>query len=359
MDEAGFGPLLGPLVIGATAWRVPEGCDGGELWRRLRGGVSKTPGKRLASLAINDSKKIYSPQRGLLDLERGVLGTFAVMPQTSRFAMRNAECGIERRVEDPAPAIGGRGMANPEFRIANSDGGLRFGRFLDRLVPDWAEQVNEHPWYDGCGELALPVAGDRGDLATRANGLRVAMGRGGVEFLGAGLELVAEGRFNRLCEAIGNKGRVLFCCTARLIQRLLERFGRERLTVVCDKHGGRDSYRSLLMSHWPELRLTVLEESAARSGYRLAETAAAARAMDVWFVPRADVTCLPAALASMYCKYTRELFMRLLNGFWRAQVGQELAATAGYYTDGQRFIGQVAEAARRLGLPAEAFVRSR
>lgn len=320
IDEAGFGPLLGPLVIGATAWQVPEdNCDGSDLWQRLRGGVTKLPSKRFARLAINDSKKIYNSQRGLLDLESGVLGTMAAMAA----------------------------QAVPTFNL-----------FLDRVVPDWRRQADEHPWYAGCEDLVLPVSVSPADLATRANGLRVAMNRADVSFLGAGVELVLESRFNQLSETIGNKSRMLFCCTARLIQRLFERFGSDRLTIMCDKQGGRDSYRALLAEHWPDLRLAVLIESAERSGYELV-CPHTGRSMRIWFSPGADLRCLPAALASMYCKYTRELFMLLLNRFWRQHVGSDLRTTAGYYGDGRRFINQVAEAADRLGLQPERFIRQR
>src|SRR5579872_3883925 len=76
IDEAGYGPLLGPLVVGCCAFDVGD-VDENEplpcLWKRLSRLVSKN---RLASgrkLHINDSKLVYSPANGLKELERSIL----------------------------------------------------------------------------------------------------------------------------------------------------------------------------------------------------------------------------------------------------------------------------------------------
>jgi hypothetical protein len=284
----------------------------------------------------------------LLDLERGVLGTMAVQSL--------GQHGLPGQHGKPGES------ATDSIPVREPWVALNLGRFLDRVTAGWSEQVADHAWYQGCADLALPVESEPADLATRTNGLRVAMQRGEIRFLGAGLELLLETRYNQLSDTIGNKSRLLFCTAARLIQRLFERFGGDRLTIICDKQGGRDCYRPLLLSHWPDLRLEVLVESAQRSGYRLAESSAngrAARAMELWFIPGADLEHLPVALASMYCKYTRELFMRVFNRFWQAAVGAELKPTAGYYTDGLRFVREVKQAAARLGLSTDRMVRNR
>ena len=39
-DEAGYGPNLGPLVISATVWRVPDGVRAEGLYKRLPGIVT-------------------------------------------------------------------------------------------------------------------------------------------------------------------------------------------------------------------------------------------------------------------------------------------------------------------------------
>ncbi len=42
-DEAGYGPNLGPLVISATLWQVPDGVQGDDLFELLCGAVAPRP----------------------------------------------------------------------------------------------------------------------------------------------------------------------------------------------------------------------------------------------------------------------------------------------------------------------------
>ena len=76
LDEAGYGPLLGPLVVGCCAFEIADHSDIQNLpclWQRLSRHVSKKRSASGRKLHINDSKLVYSPSNGLKELERSVL----------------------------------------------------------------------------------------------------------------------------------------------------------------------------------------------------------------------------------------------------------------------------------------------
>jgi hypothetical protein len=64
----------------------------------------------------------------------------------------------------------------------------------------------------------------------------------------------------------------------------------------------------------------------------------------------------PVALASMLSKYLREVHMTLFNRFWKEHRAN-LEPTAGYATDARRFLQDILEVRRRLGIDDALLVR--
>jgi len=77
IDEAGYGPLLGPLCVGASAFRLADVRDAStapDLWSLLSLGVCRKPKDARRRIAIADSKKLKSAgDQPLIHLERGVM----------------------------------------------------------------------------------------------------------------------------------------------------------------------------------------------------------------------------------------------------------------------------------------------
>src|SRR3954464_7575619 len=79
IDEAGYGPNLGPLVQAAVALYLPDDDPAG--WETLRPVVRRCGEKNDKRLLIDDSKKVYT-RGGLAALERAVQAALLLMEPT-------------------------------------------------------------------------------------------------------------------------------------------------------------------------------------------------------------------------------------------------------------------------------------
>ena len=327
IDEAGYGPLLGPLVVSAAALEL-EGVPMAEefeavpcLWRLLREAVAKKAPARKGRLLIADSKVVHHLADGNKQLERGVLAFLRTLEMESAADELTASALLERL-----------GCTNHELA--------------------------SHPWYEP-GSLALPWLADTGDVAIATNMLANALRNAKVRTRALRTAVVSERSFNRLIAGTKNKASALVSITLTHLYHLHAAFGHLGLVVGIDKQGGRDFYTALLLRSFPEAQLKVLRESPEASSYFLCENSAAGpRRTLIQFREKGESACLPTALASMICKYLRELFMHCFNGWWCRQI-TGLQPTAGYHEDGTRWLLDVEPHLPRLGIRREMLVRVR
>ena len=87
VDEAGYGPLLGPLTIGYSAFRCAAGRD--VDWARLSAAVTDEPRSDATRIVVADSKKVFTRNpRGERRLETAALAFL-------RAAGRAANSGLD------------------------------------------------------------------------------------------------------------------------------------------------------------------------------------------------------------------------------------------------------------------------
>jgi hypothetical protein len=348
MDEAGYGPQLGPLVVAATAWEVGEQTEvrgqksdvsnkataGGvslasaarpklgahDLYRSLRAVVSRSSSER--KIAIADSKVLYKPGLGLRQLERGVHAVLLAMEQS----------------------------------LAS------WSEIVDGCRADTDAHHRRLPWHDGFN-CRLPVDAVAEELAQLGERLARACDGGGVRPLAIRARLVFPAEFNQLCEYYGNKAAALSHVTIGLLREVVE-CAREAIGggdapardvfALCDKHGGRNFYTALLQHHFSEHWIQPVYESHAESRY---EWGPETQRMHVAFCMQGE-RFMPTALASMTAKYFRELSMRAFNEYWCARV-PGLRPTAGYYGDSTRFRREIAAQQRALAIDDHVLWRNR
>jgi len=319
IDEAGYGPTLGPLVVAGTAFVTPQPPREGELWERLRDAVGRRARGSDGRLVVNDSKLVYSGRLGLRRLEEGVLG----------FLRAGSAAAVERGADLMNVLEGGR-----------------------------PQQGEPHPWFREAAAFTLPVASNASALLSKASVLREALERAGVRPLALRAAVVFPPEFNYVVSRTRNKAMILFQKCGLLLQELWRHAGPGESRVLVDRHGGRTRYRKLLLDVFPHCRCDVLEETDGRSTYRVSDGGDGGRTLCVTFQEGGDSRALPTALASMVAKYVRELYMAAFNAYWQQRL-EGLQPTAGYHTDARRFLRDIAPALHAEGVDASALVRIR
>ena len=304
-DEAGYGPNLGPLVIGATAWRVAAEPAAAEatLAAALAAAATASGGR-----LWGDSKQIYRGGAGLDLLERGVLAALAL-----------ADAGEPSSWGELAAAIG------IEVCDALAERSTLAALTVPRQRPPAASP-----------ELPRVVGAC---LAAR-----------GVAVVAVRCRLVTPGEFNSLLDRGFNKSDILSAATLDLAAGLeAASNATEPVIVWCDRHGGRRRYAPQVARAFAAPLVQPVEETPLRSLYRLGP------GRSIEFIVGGEAR-LPVAVASMTAKYVRELAMLAFNSFWgERQPG--LCATAGYPVDASRWRQAAAAAVERAGVPWDAIWR--
>jgi len=294
IDEAGYGPNLGPLVIGASIWRVPRSVD---LYQELSAVVSCSPEASDGRLVIADSKKIHRPHQGLQRLEQCVL---------------------------------------PVAHVPNAwEPSLKGTTLLDRWDPRSSEDRRDLPWYGEWRSL-IPLYALSQEIVAQATRFQHALDATGIRLCGIQTRSLEPATFNRQVESRGSKGSVLSSSSVEFVRDLLSTVPEEPALVQCDKHGGRNRYANLLQDTFELPQVRVQEESQQVSRYAFTLDS---RTVEVTFRVQGEAN-LPTAVASMCAKYHRELAMVAWNQYWCSrQPG--LRPTAGYPLDARRFYAEI------------------
>jgi ribonuclease HII len=310
-DEAGYGPNLGPLVISASVWEVPDGAQGDDLYELLSKVVrpAARPAKKQRQqsdgcIAIGDSKLLYQPGNGLAQLERGLWALWSLLGSR--------------------PAT----FADVWTLLVGPDGDSRHEGLCG-----------------GCDGTRLPLDFDPAELDGLHCGLCEAFAEAGVRLVDLRSVAIFPREFNEGTARCDSKGTALSQWTLSLAAQLIERLPDDRIFVFCDKHGGRDYYMPLLMDCFPGPFIEVVAEGRARSVYRFGP---AERRVEFSFQAKGE-SHLPTALASMASKYLRELAMHAFNQHWLRHL-PKLQPTAGYPMDARRFKTDIAATQLALGI---------
>ena len=338
IDEAGYGPSMGPFVVVATAWRVPEELAIEQLHELLSPEIqplplsSRTQARSRAHIPLGDSKKIYSGKHAWESLCEGA----RFLLQSTNISQKDVSGNQDQKDGESEGASGIRDLGAELYpkdwtRVKNVS-------WLNNLQLGFSEELG---FTD-----SLPTVAHEGREAARSK-----MHSLGIQLVATRGRLIDEIEWNRLIEYFQNKSSVLSELTLGLAREIASdtAIACESIEIYCDKHGGRNRYQALLMHAFEDQWFDTHAETSKLSRY---STHWADHPLMIQFRVEGD-SLVPSAAASVLAKWTRELAMRALNAFWGDQAIKNGIAipkpTAGYYVDAMRFAADIAELAERHG----------
>jgi len=304
IDEAGYGPNLGPLVMTAV---IAEGPDDRrvDVWADLTATVCRAgePGGRLW---VDDSKQVYKARKGRDRLDAACL---AVIEASGRGRPSTFGALLE--------AVGAGTLDHVEL-----------SRWID--IDPIFEFINYRDVNPLCGAHWRIVA-------TKA-------------------VVVGPSRFNAVLSATGSKAVVHYRAFAGLIEHI---WGQTTETVSAsvqgDKHGGRHYYWDALVETFSDAWVDRGPEGAELSRYTIRDRS---RRLDLSLRPRADAGDGLVALASLVSKAIRERWMDAFNAHWTARI-PGLKPTAGYPSDAWRFRLAIEPECQERGLSPSVWWRNK
>jgi hypothetical protein len=341
-DEAGYGPNFGPLVISATVWEAPDGVGGEDLFDRLAHVITQKPDR--------DGEKGDSPH-----LCKAPVGPFRQMRTVPFFPTGSPRIAI---ADSKELYSSGKGLRHLERGLWAALGLLdhrpqRWRDLWHAVAPDALGPMQTIPWYADYDGPA-PLECDAAEIDSLVEPLSDGLAAAGVRLVALRSRAIFADEFNELVDHYESKGEALSQQTLVLAARLMQSLPPGPVSVICDKHGGRNRYGSLLAQHFPEWFIEVRGEGRQRSDYQFGPPD---RRVKICFRTMAE-SCLPAALASMASKYLRELAMGAFNEYWRSRV-PGLQPTAGYPQDAKRFRADIAETQKQLHIDDRVLWRTR
>jgi hypothetical protein len=302
IDEAGYGPNLGPMVMSAVVAESTEvvrgkghACSALDFWGDLAATVDRAGGNP-DRIWVDDSKAILHAGKGRDRLEIACLAAV-------------------HAVRDELPGC--------------------LGDFVEVLGAGSLDDVELTHWAEaGCEGLAWPNSAKRASLdnlfTCRPLVPRVAAWR----VVAVAAVVVGPARFNGGLAVHGSKAAVHFEAFDRLLKGVWERAADGLATFVTgDKHGGRHYYMQPLTQAFPDAWIDRGPEGPDLSRYTIRDPG---RRLELTLMPRADQCNGLVALASIVSKTVRELWMDVFNAYWRGRI-PGLRPTAGYPLDAIRF----------------------
>lgn len=353
IDEAGYGPKLGPLVVAGSVWQGPDSVIGqgvsvDAMKHNLFEPFTKPVDVAGVSIRVDDSKQIF--QSRSTGKNGGSLGALHRIISVAHHLCDRRETSLTER--------------------------------LRTLIPRDHAAIGEVPWLASLMDSQRSVeTASRAMVSTKECQPAIEQwSESEWQLLDVRARMIDAGSFNRFfadSDGKKNKSDLLGETSIGLAYDLLnsvsqlvpEGKANEPVQVFFDRHGGRKFYaapiQQVFVKDGAETPLVrVVSESPKQSVYDLEWRG---RPIRLHFTVKGD-RFTPVALSSLYAKYLREIAMASLNEYFGQRYAEAngvssgsepFRPTAGYPTDAGRFLRMIEPLRVSQRIPLEALVRSR
>lgn len=317
IDEAGYGPNLGPLVIGGSSWVIDKSQNAGpsshekraaDTFLALQNDIHKDYQAGVGP-PWGDSKKIFTRKgtktETLEPLERGVLAA---------------------------------------VQIATNALPSNSGQLLSYLTLQNPQESDVTCWEKLDG-IALPQATSLSKTIDHAGHAEKQLQSHTIRLTGIACRWIFPEDFNALLDTGMNKSDLLSQLSLQLAFHLRSQHPQRPTVIWCDRHGGRKRYAGVVSHCFDAARVEPVSETAKCSRYLIHDKPVPT---SIHFSVGGE-SRLPVAVASMTAKYTREVAMTVFNTFWTHCI-PTLTPTAGYPVDARRWWQETQSERDSLGI---------
>ncbi|HEY4687459.1 MAG TPA: hypothetical protein VIH20_04540 [Candidatus Subteraquimicrobiales bacterium] len=330
IDENGFGPIVGPLVVTAAVFELKEPYTQSYLWDRLRAVISKTTQEFPEKITVYNSKEVFKSKlpKSYKVLESTVLNFFELLS--------------DRKAKEFREFIGEVSLGACE------------------CVEDAAEDAA----FELCHNinLSLPLWTDNKAISHQKR-LKEELAKAEIKALKVKSLIVCPGQFNSYLNRTDSKFHLNWLQFGKLIRWVIETVLKtsgtqsQDIAFPCGKIGGQKNYLSYLKhGFFKNFDIKRLVEKKEISTYHLSSDVLD---FNLSFIESGDIYHFPIALASLFGKYIREVFMHHQNQVFKGW-DSSVKPASGYRNSSTKiFIKDTEDLRKRMGLPDRCFLRQK
>lgn len=364
IDEAGYGPDIGPLVVTSSLFRLSEKYHSEKFWDTLSEIISKKTKEFPEKVIVSDSKDIFKnhPKNYLIGETTALCSYCLLYPAPLNFQeflqnifLDNLDL-FQKRCKTFSKYTYRMCWGNNNFFSEDplNSKNLDPSPFLDNLFPKLKKVIKS----SGIDLIDIKSV----VLCPHLYNESITK-KGKLFFNYLQFERLIENALKRiLIENISVRDKEETVKLEKKYKKATRNFKKNEqknnlnsIYVIADKLGSKKYYINYLKSGLlGDFKIKILEQNRNISSYELLNNLE----IRLSFIKEGDKTHFPIALSSVFSKYIRERFIKNINEFFATKI-QDLEPTKGYAYKIEKFIEVTNDVRKKYDIAQNCFLRKR